>query len=203
MRHALAPVLVLVMAAPIAPAVAQEPARAAQQNVLVVGDSLAVGMRRYLGAAVDERPVRYSVKGGITTPAGMSRLRAQLREVVPTAVVISLGTNDGPDPFRFASRIDRVLELVPAQACIVWHAIHRSARKGAFRPMNRVLRAAARRDTRLTVVGWDRSVDQGSVVLADGIHPDADGYRRRGAQVASAVRRGCRAQDTGGVAPPA
>jgi hypothetical protein len=73
----------------------------------------------------------------------------------------------------------------------VWPAIIRPRRKGRYRGLNMVLRRAARRDHRLTVISWDRMVSKGTVELPDGVHPDADGYRFRSWVTAAAVRRGC------------
>lgn len=160
-------------------------------DVLVVGDSLAVGIRPLLGLVLPERQLEFSVRSGITTPDGMGRLRSELRRAVPRTVVISLGTNDGPSPARFRNRVQRTLGSLSPETCVVWPAVHRAARKGAYAGLNRVLREEARIDPRLTVPGWDRLVDRGSVRLPDGVHPDSAGYERRARLIAGAVRRGC------------
>lgn len=164
-------------------------ARAADGDVLVVGDSLAVGMRPGLEGLLPGHRVRWSVRSGITTPQGMRRLRGALRAGRPQTLVLSLGTNDGPDPVRFADRIRRILARVHPSTCIAWLAIHRARRKGAYRPLNLVLRSTARVDPRLLVIGWDRMVRRGSVVLPDGIHPDLVGFDHRSRAVARAVGR--------------
>jgi lysophospholipase L1-like esterase len=161
--------------------------------VLVVGDSLAVGMRPYLGAMLGPSEVVWDARSGRTTPEGLVRLRAGLREVTPQTVVISLGTNDGPDPARFASRIQRALEAIPISACIVWADINRPPRKGRYHELNRVLEQAAAQDPRVVLVHWDRAVLRRSVALPDGLHPDAPGFRYRSLMIAGAVARGCTA----------
>jgi lysophospholipase L1-like esterase len=159
--------------------------------VLVVGDSLAVGLEPYLGPLVAPRTVVWDTVAGGTTPEGLVRLRAALRSVTPSAVLISLGTNDGPSPARFRDRIHRALRAVPAAACVVWADIHRAARKGPFRRLNGVLVQAARRDPRLIVVRWSRAVVRGQVVLPDGIHPDSAGFEYRSRLFAQAIERHC------------
>ena len=161
--------------------------------VLVVGDSLAVGMRPYLSEQLGSSELVWDARSGRTTPEGLTHLRARLREVTPQTVVISLGTNDGPDPHRFASRIRRVLQAIPASACVVWTDINRPPRKGVYRGLNRVLQRAATRDPRMVLVHWDRAVLHGSVSLPDGLHPDAAGFKYRSLMVAGAVARGCTA----------
>jgi lysophospholipase L1-like esterase len=173
--------------APAGPAVAH--ADAAQ--VLIVGDSLAVGMQPFLADMITDREVTFDAKAGRTTPQGLRALRFELQRYAPQAVVISLGTNDGSDPHVFADRIRRTLRAVPPSACVVWPAIARPPRKGAYKQLNTVLREAARHDQRLTVIDWDHMVAKGTVALRDGIHPDADGYRFRSWVTAAAVERGC------------
>jgi lysophospholipase L1-like esterase len=170
------------------------PAHAETRKVLVVGDSLAVGMRPYLGTMLVDSQVTWDVRSGRTTPTGMQRLRAHLRQETPQTVVISLGTNDGPDPARFASRVRRTLRAVPARACVVWASINRPPRKGPYRALNGVLRDAARHDPRLTVIDWDAAVTLGKVALPDGLHPDPAGFRYRSSLFAAAVERGCGTQ---------
>ena len=159
--------------------------------VLVVGDSLAVGMRPYLGTMLGSSEVVWDARSGRTTPEGLIRLRARLREVTPQTVVISLGTNDGPDPARFASRIRSALEAIPVSACIVWADINRPPRKGRYHALNHVLEQAAQHDPRIVLVHWDRAVLRRSVSLPDGLHPDAPGFRYRSLMVAGAIARGC------------
>jgi lysophospholipase L1-like esterase len=179
-------IALLLVAVPAAEAAMPSP-------VLVVGDSLAVGMKPYLGEILGSSEVVWDARSGRTTPEGLIRLRARLREVTPQAVVISLGTNDGPDPKRFASRIQGALAAIPASACVVWADINRPPRKGRYHALNRVLERAAAHDPRMVLVHWDRAVGRGTVALPDGLHPDAAGFRYRSLMIAGALERGCTA----------
>jgi hypothetical protein len=159
--------------------------------VLVVGDSLAVGMEPYLGALLAPGEVVWDARSGRTTLQGLVRLRAHLGDAAFQTVVISLGTNDGPDARRFASRIDRALQAIPSTACVVWLDINRPPRKGHYHALNGVLEEAAERDPRMVLVHWDRAVLKGRVALPDGLHPDAAGFQYRSLMIAGAVGRGC------------
>jgi lysophospholipase L1-like esterase len=185
LRLAALAVTALLIAVPVAAAQLPSP-------VLVVGDSLAVGMEPYLGPLLAPSAVVWDARSGRTTPQGLVQLRARLRESAFQTVVISLGTNDGTDPRRFASRIGRALQAIPPDACIVWTDINRPPRKGSYRALNRVLDAIAAQDPRMVLVHWDRAVSRGNVALPDGLHPDAQGFRYRSRLVAGAVARGCR-----------
>ena len=166
-------------------------ARAAQGPVLVVGDSLAVGMRPFLVPMLGDREVAWDARTGRTTPQGLQVLRAILPQVTPATVVISLGTNDGSDPGRFADRIRRVLRALPPRACVVWPAIIRPRRKGPYAALDRVLREQALRDPHFLVPSWDYAVLRGNVWLPDGVHPNQFGFLYRSRMVARAIRVGC------------
>ncbi len=170
------------------------PALAGSDDVLVVGDSLAVGTNPFLPDMLGGRNVLTAAKNGITTPQGMDIVRRKLHVVTPQVVVISLGTNDGSDPKRFADRVRRTMALLPADACVVWSTIIRPPRKGAYRGLNRVLHQAKRRDLRIVVVDWEHAVTGGAVFLRDGLHADEAGYRYRSAMIADAVNTQCAAR---------
>ncbi len=171
-----------------APAAAQPELRA---EVVVAGDSLAVGMRPFLGAMLPTNDVSWAAESGITTPRGLQKLRSALRLLPrpPDQLVVSLGTNDGPDPVRFRARIRRVLSVVPPGTCVVWPDIVRPPRKGRYAALNRALRAEARSDLRLNVIDWSLAVRSGRVVLPDHIHPGPTGFRYRSAMVRTALQR--------------
>jgi lysophospholipase L1-like esterase len=173
-------------------------AHAADADVLVVGDSLAVATQPYLGPLLADRNLVADVRNGITTPQGMRLLRMSLRTVTPKTVVVSLGSNDGGDPKRFASRLLRTLALLPFDTCVIWATIIRPPRKGPYRPLNRVLHKLKKRDPRLVLVDWEHAVTDGAVFLPDGLHADPAGYRYRSSMIADAVNGGCAARfDTG------
>ena len=170
---------------------AAAPAVAGDADVLVVGDSLAVGTMPFLGPLLDGRNVVAAAKNGITTPQGMKLVRRELRLVTPKTVVISLGSNDGSNAQRFADRVRRTMSLLPENACVIWSTIIRPKRKGAYRGLNRVLYQARRRDPRIVVVNWEYAVNVGAVFLPDGLHADEAGYRYRSTMIAEAIERGC------------
>jgi len=172
-------------------------AHADPAQVLVVGDSIAVGTRAFLPEMLTDREVIYDTVAGRTTPQGLRALRFELTRVTPHTIVINLGTNDGSHAGVFANRIRRTLDALEVETCVVWPTISRARRKGDYRGLNRVLRAAARRDGRLVVIPWDRMVAKGTVALPDGVHPDAYGYRYLSHVTAAAIQRGCDAGPTG------
>lgn len=170
-------------------ATAASPTPNVPEPLLVVGDSLAVGLEPTLGGLVAPRAVVWDVEAGRTTPEGLVRLRAELRRVKPGAVLMSLGTNDGPHADRFRARIRRALRAIPANVCVVWADIYRPPRKGPYRPLNAVLARAARHDRRLVIVHWSRAVAEHRVALRDDIHPDSAGFDYRSRLFARALAR--------------
>jgi lysophospholipase L1-like esterase len=177
----------LVLGLPERPALAQ----IELPDVLVLGDSLAVGTKPYLDTMLTDRTLTWDAVNGRTTPQGIHALRVDLRAVQPQAVVVSLGTNDGPDPRRFTRRLRLMLHNLPPRTCVIWTTIVRPRRKGAYRALNRALRAEAARDRRLVVINWDHAVRRGTVNLRDGLHADAKGYRYRSRKIADAVHARC------------
>jgi hypothetical protein len=187
--------LALVLACALAAASAPAAGEPHPQTLLVVGDSLAKGLEPYLGALVAPRSVVWDVSAGRTTPEGLVRLRARLRVLSPRAILISLGTNDGPHADRFRDRIRRALQLIPPHVCVVWADLDRPPRKGPYRLLNAELARAARHDRRLVIVHWHHAVARHRVRLPDHIHPDLAGFEYRSHQYASALAR-CRTSRT-------
>lgn len=202
------PALVLAIAPADAKLVAVNPS----SSVLVIGDSLAVGLRPYLAEQLGT-DVAWDAKSGRTTPQGLVALRAALKVVRPSTVVVSLGTNDGSSPARFQDRINRTLKAI-GNRCVVWTNIYRPARKGPYAALNAVLVAEAERYHRLHLVDWLGAVRRQTVSLPDGLHPDTAGFEYRGKLIADAVKSDCsvgaatpsqdvRSDGTGGVVSPA
>jgi lysophospholipase L1-like esterase len=172
--------------------VAQQPSDEPESDLLVLGDSLAVGTMPYLDQMVpSDVNITWDAVDGRTTPQGIDSLRFDLREVAPEIVAVSLGSNDGPDPARFTRRIRALLRDLGPHTCVAWFSIVRPLRKGRYGAMNRALRAEARRDPRLVVINWDHAVHRGTVKLRDGLHATPAGYRYRSSKIVQAVHAGC------------
>jgi hypothetical protein len=171
-------------------ATARVTAADASAPVLVVGDSLAVGIRQSFPALVGQS-VAWDAKSGRTTPQGLIALRSALKTVQPQVVVVSLGTNDGPDPARFRNRIDRIRAAIGTKACVVWSLIYRPPRKGPYLALNGVLHQEAAAHARFHLVDWDQAVARKAVTLPDGLHPDAVGFVHRSRMIAHVVRNEC------------
>lgn len=162
---------------------------ASRGTVTLLGDSLNVGVERYLPDALPGWTVVANDRVGRATPEGIAELEAG-RPKLSSHVVVSLGTND-PRGAVEAFRVDvaRVLELLGLNRCVVWATIWRDgAPDDAF---NAVLRDAAEANPRVRLVDWaELARTRPQLLAADGLHGNEDGYRERARAVAAATT-GC------------
>lgn len=180
---ALLAVLLLVPPAPAAPS----------RNLLVNGDSLAVGTGPYLPRMLRRWRVTQSTAVSRHAFEGASVMRAYGRRL-PRVIHLSLGTNDDPrnlSGFRLAIR--SVMAVAGRRRCVVWANVVRPPVAGAsYAGYNRVLAQESKGRSNLRVVNWARLVRQNPGWLAgDGVHVSATGYAVRAQTVARSVRR-CR-----------
>jgi lysophospholipase L1-like esterase len=151
----------------------------------LIGDSLNVGIEPYLGEALPQWRIVANDLVGRTTSEGIAELEAG-RPALSSYVVVSLGTNDGHDVAAFRTDVARVLALAGADRCVIWATVWRDGKPSE--DFNDVLRQAAEANRRLRLVAWAEMVDKQPELLAgDGLHGNADGYRKRAEAVAEAV----------------
>jgi lysophospholipase L1-like esterase len=165
-----------------------EPATAGSRGtVTLVGDSLNVGVERYLSAALPGWKLVANDRVGRSTPDGIAELEAG-RPSLSSHIVVSLGTNDPPDAVAaFRADVARLLDLVGPNRCVVWATIWRDgAANDAF---NAVLRDAAAVNRRVRLVEWAEMVQAHPDWLAlDGLHGNEAGYRERARAIATAAK---------------
>lgn len=181
-----AALLAVLLLVPPAPA---EPSR----NLLVNGDSLAVGTGPYLPRMLRRWRVTQSTAVSRHAFEGASVMRAYGRRL-PRVIHLSLGTNDDPRNLSgFRSAIRSVMAVAGRRRCVVWANVVRPPVAGAsYAGYNRVLAQESKGRSNLRVVNWARLVRQNPGWLAgDGVHVSATGYAVRAQTVARSVRR-CR-----------
>ena len=165
-------------------------APAQARELIVNGDSLAVGTEPYLPAALPGWQIETSASISRHASEGPALLSAQ--GSLPGYIAVSLGTNDDPnmtDAFRSAIR--ETME-VAGERCVVWVNIYRPAVAGAtYDGYNSVLGEEAVGRPNLRVVDWHGLVSVHPEWLGpDGVHVNAAGYQARAEALASALR-GC------------
>lgn len=154
--------------------------------VVLVGDSLHVGIEPYLPQTLEGWTISSDSVVGRATPDGVAALEALGAGLAPT-VAVSLGTNDPQDDAAgFRRLVERVLEIAGPQRCVVWLTIWRG---GPSEALNDVLHEAEREHDSLRLVDWAEMVEEHPEWLsADGVHGSEAGYERRAELVADAVR---------------
>ncbi len=185
--------LALLVVCPAAPSaeVGVEASRA--RNLLVNGDSLAVGTAPYLPRALRRWRVTQSTAISRHAFEGAAVMRAYGRRL-PRVIHVSLGTNDDPrNASSFRAAIREVMAVAGPRRCVVWANIVRPPVAGAsYAGYNRALAEESRPRRNLRVVDWARMVRENPHWLAeDGVHVSAEGYQYRASRVARSVRR-CR-----------
>lgn len=161
-------------------------------SVLVVGDSITRGSRGavrsvLIGRGVDDVEIdaedgrRIEVGNGTSEPlAGVRAVRRQLAAGAdPDAWVVALGTNDiglYGDAEGYRALVREVLELIPAEAPLLWVDVYRFDQPEATAMFNEVVREELAARGRSSVVSWFDvvSADE-SLLQVDRLHPDDDG----------------------------
>ena len=189
---ALTVMLAVALLAPGAPA-GERATASLSRNLLVNGDSLAVGTSPYLPRALRRWRVTQSTAISRHAFEGASVMRSYGRRL-PRVIHVSLGTNDDPRSISsFRSAIRSVMAVAGPRRCVVWTNIVRPPVAGAsYSGYNRALAQESKPRSNLRVVNWARMARQNPGWFGgDGVHPSATGYGERSRAVARSVRR-CR-----------
>lgn len=159
----------------------------------MIGDSLAVGTRDLLPAALPGWSVTTDARKGRPIAEGMQVLGAA--DVAPGSVLaFSLFTNDPPGATgALESALRAAAAKVGPEGCQVWATIARPVPGGGPEPANQILRrldGGQVSGTRVVVADWAELVARRPSLLApDKVHGTPDGYRARARLYAEAVRR--------------
>jgi len=168
-------------------------ARASEQRILVLGDSIsaAYGMslqQGWVAQMADTLKVEYpqflvvnASISGETTAGGLRRLPALLQEHTPDVVIIELGANDGLRGYPLATLKDNLTALVTLSqqsgARVILLPMEIPPNYGArytegFRDSFRTV--AAETDSVLAPFLLDGVATDPKLVQADGLHPTVD-----------------------------
>lgn len=169
------------------PAAGTSGSSSARQGVLLIGDSLTVGVKKYFTDALAGQPVEVDATGGIPLKEGMRRYNA--RKDKPRVVEMALFTNNSSKQINeLRSSIQQTINDARARGGrVVWATIVRPGDYGAVNQMIREM-AARNRDV-MGLVDWRAMIDQHPEWLTkDGVHANAAGYRARAQAFADAAR---------------
>lgn len=171
---------------------------AAGDDVLVIGDSLGVGMEPYLAPALPGYAIRTDAVVGRGSAAGVEALESNLRPD-DEIVVFALGSNDDPRrPQGLAASLERANALAGGR-CLVVATLEVSGYSGVDEePLNEVIRAFAAAHANVRVVDWASAAREDPSLLADGGHATGAGYELRASMFADAI-----ASCDGGASPSA
>jgi hypothetical protein len=174
------------------PGVAQ-PTPGGQHQIYAIGDSLVHRIQYILPLYFPGWGVGTWGTNGRSLAEGMDILR---RTDIPSdgsiILAMSLGTNDPPTQVaQLTAAVRESLRRVGPDGCVVWATIYRPPQNGiGYGGENDALRAMARRDPRIRLADWSRSLHRNPLPLdQSGVHPATlDGWQRRAQMVSDAAR---------------
>jgi hypothetical protein len=156
------------------------------EPVLLLGDSLAVGIAPYVDAGLGERTLSVDAAEGRGTATSVSLLNSYATTSAPVWIV-SLGTNDNTDEFEASARA--VMELAGPDRCVVWFDVWRA---DTDESINATLSALAAEHPNLHLIPWhDTSAMHPEWFSGIDVHPSSDGYAVRGQMAIDAVHQYC------------
>jgi hypothetical protein len=158
------------------------------RNLVLIGDSLAVGMKPYLETFLEGWTVTVDAALGRRLGDGMRRISQTPDPGVETVYAFSLFTNDDPSGVAL---LESSVRTSRERGCVVWATIARPPVTGvSFAEANAALRRLAARG-RVLVVPWsEQTRAHPDWLVGDRVHATATGYRERARLFAEAVR-GC------------
>jgi hypothetical protein len=179
---------------PSSPAPSSRAPSGRKRSLVLVGDSLAVGVRTLLPAALPGWNVEVLGRVGRPLAEGMGvidglQLSAQSASTRPI-LAVSLFTNDDPThTAALQAAVRQTLQLVGERGCAIWATIARPPVNGvSYQAANAVLSRLAD-DPRLIIVPWaERATATPSLLAADGVHPTPAGYDLRARLYAQAAQ---------------
>lgn len=152
-------------------------------RVVLIGDSLAVGVQPVLPSLLPSWDVVVDGRVGRPLAEGMKILRdTELPADGSTVLAVSLFTNDDPThTAELRAAVRTTLERVGPRGCAVWATIARPPLNGVtYDAANTLLRRIAATDSRLRLVHWaETAAAQPSLLGPDGVHPTPSGYDLR------------------------
>jgi hypothetical protein len=159
---------------------------------VLIGDSLAVGIRSLLPGLLRGYSVTANALTGRPLAAGMQIVANTDLRSQPTVLALSLFTNDDPrnvDALEAAVRSS--VAAVGPDGCAVWATIARPPYGGvSYRAANaRLASLEAELSPHLILVPWAETVSAEPGLLAgDGVHGSPAGYQARAALYAQAIQ---------------
>jgi hypothetical protein len=168
------------------PAPSTTPGTATGNSVLLIGDSLGLGIQPYLSGLLPGWSVTSDSRTGRPLAEGMARWRAERGSAAVSA--FSLFTNDAPTN---TSALEAAVRESAADGCAVWATIVRPPEGGtSYKAANQVLqRLAQELPGRVVVVPWAEAVaNNPGLVGSDGVHGTTQGYQQRAQLYAQAIQ---------------
>ncbi|HEX5018902.1 MAG TPA: hypothetical protein VFX15_15090 [Actinomycetes bacterium] len=168
------------------PSVAAAPPTDGDDAVLLLGDSLAVGIAPYVDAGLGERPLTVDAAEGRGSATSLSLLEAYASGSAPIWVV-SLGTNDNVEEFEPLAR--SIMDLAGPDRCVVWFDVWRVDTDEAI---NTSLNDIAAENPNLHLIPWhDTSLLHQEWFSGADVHPSSAGYAVRGQMAVDAIQDYC------------
>lgn len=159
------------------------------QDVLVVGDSLALSTYPWLADLMPDRYVSWAAQVGRTTLQARHALEAVAATGdLPPVIIVSSGTNDLSSA-SLRAEAERILAIAGPQRCVVWADVVRPDAFGdGMTAANDALAKALDGHPNVVTVAWTAIIAQHPDWLSgDGIHPGQTGNMARAKAFADAV----------------
>jgi hypothetical protein len=181
----------VVLIAAVAALTIAAPAQAAgSKSLLVVGDSLAVGTKPYLGHYLPGWHVTTSATISRHAPEGAGVMKS-FGKHLPRVIFVNLGTNDSPGAVgQFLTSLRRVMDVAGPTRCVVWADIVRPPVGGvSYSAINHALSVQAAGRRNLIKFKWKKLANRHRGWFGpDGVHPTATGYQVRAKAMAHNIR---------------
>jgi lysophospholipase L1-like esterase len=181
---------VVLLAALLAALLAGPAQAAGSKSLLVVGDSLAVGTKPYLGSYLPGWHVTTSATISRHAPEGAGVMK-RFGKHLPRVIFVNLGTNDDPGAIgQFLDSVRRVMDVAGPGRCVVWADIVRPPVGGvSYSGINHALSVQARERRNLIKFKWKKLASRHRGWFGpDGVHPTATGYQVRAKAMAHNIR---------------